>query len=97
MSKIYTILEIKRAGKSKEEMESELQNEIGPIIRKMFNTYEDVKIWAPVIKNALQEEEENPDEDLQGPRVEESRPPYIPPPSVEKSLTALQTTRSILR
>ena len=90
MSKIYTILEIKKAGKSKEEMESELQNEIGPIIRKMFNTYDDVKIWAPVIKNTLQEEEENPDEDLQEPLLVESRPPYIPPPSVERILNSTQ-------
>ena len=88
MSKIYTILEIKRAGKSKEEMESELQNEIGPVIRKMFNTYDDVKIWAPVIKNTLQGEEENLDEDMQEPLVVESRPPYIPPPSVERILNS---------
>jgi len=90
MTKIYTILEIKKPGKSKEEMESELKNEICPIIRKMFNTYDDVKIWAPVIKDSLQEEKENLDEDVDEPVLEESRPPYKPPPSVEKILNSTE-------
>ncbi len=79
MTKIYTILEIKKTGKSKEEMNSELLNEICPIIREMFPTYDDVKIWAPVIKDWSQEENENPGEDIE-------EPPYQPPPSVEKIL-----------
>jgi formylglycine-generating enzyme required for sulfatase activity/DNA-binding CsgD family transcriptional regulator len=90
MSNIYKTLEIKKPGKSKEEMESELKNEICPIIRKMFNTYDDVKIWAPVIKRASQEEKENPDENLHEPALEESRPPYKPPPSVEKVLNSTE-------
>src|SRR6188474_3847049 len=77
MTKIYTILEIKKTGKSKEEMDSELKNEICPIIREMFPTYDDVKIWAPVIKGRPQEEDENPSEEIE-------EPPYQPPPSVEK-------------
>lgn len=85
MTKIYTELEIKKAGKSREEMESELKNEICPIIRGMFSTYDDVKIWAPVIKDRLQEEED-PGEDMDEPVLEESRPPYNPPPSVQKVL-----------
>jgi formylglycine-generating enzyme required for sulfatase activity len=86
MSNIYSTLEIRKPGKSKEEMESELKNEIGPIIRKMFNTFDDVKIWAPVIKKLGQEEKENLDEDMAEPVLKESRPPYKPPPSVEKIL-----------
>jgi len=85
MTKIYTVLGIKKAGKSKEEMESELKNEICPIIRKMFSSYDDVKIWAPIIKDRSLEEE-NPGEDMEEPEAEESRPPYKPPPSVEKIL-----------
>jgi formylglycine-generating enzyme required for sulfatase activity/DNA-binding CsgD family transcriptional regulator len=80
MTKIYTILEIKKTGKSKEEMDSELKNEICPIIREMFPTYDDVKIWAPVIKGRPQEEDENPSEEIE-------EPPYQPPPSVEKVLS----------
>jgi eukaryotic-like serine/threonine-protein kinase len=79
MTKIYTILDIKQPGKSKEMMESELLNEVGPVIRGMFNTYEDVKIWAPVIRDARQEEEEQP-------AAEDPLPPYVPPPSVERFL-----------
>jgi formylglycine-generating enzyme required for sulfatase activity len=86
MTKIYTTLEIKKAGKSKEEMDSELKNEICPIIRQMFSTYDDVKIWAPVIKDRLQEENETPGEDIDEQELEESRAPYQPPPSVEKIL-----------
>lgn len=86
MTKIYTILEIKKPGKSKEEMESELKNEICPIIREMFPTYDRVKIWARVIKGKSQEEEENLDEELDEPVVEEAQPLYEPPPSVEKLL-----------
>ena len=46
MTKIYTVVEIRKPGKSRKEMESELKNEIGPIIRQMFNSYDDIKIWA---------------------------------------------------
>ncbi|HEY9525705.1 MAG TPA: sigma-70 region 4 domain-containing protein, partial [Anaerolineales bacterium] len=86
MTKIYTILEIRKPGKSKEEMNSELLNEICPIIREMFATYDDVKIWAPVIKDRSQEENENPGEDIEEPVLGEPRAPYQPPPSVEKIL-----------
>jgi eukaryotic-like serine/threonine-protein kinase len=86
MTKVYTVLEIRKPGKSREEMESELQNEIGPIIRSMFSSYDDVKIWAPVIKDRQQEEKEDPGEDMDEPELEDSRPPYIPPPSVQKVL-----------
>lgn len=86
MTKIYTVLEIKQPGKSREEMESELINEIGPIIREMFPTYDDVKIWVPILKNRVQEEKENPPEDMDEPELEETQPPYIPPPSVQKVL-----------
>jgi formylglycine-generating enzyme required for sulfatase activity/DNA-binding CsgD family transcriptional regulator len=86
MTKIYTELEIKKTRKSKEEMNSELQNEICPIIREMFKTYDDVKIWAPVIKDRLQEENENAGEDSDEAVLEESRAPYQPPPSVENVL-----------
>jgi formylglycine-generating enzyme required for sulfatase activity/DNA-binding CsgD family transcriptional regulator len=88
MTKIYKILEIKKSGKSKEEMESELKNEICPIIREMFSSYDEVKIWAPVIKDRLQEEKENPSKDVDEPPLEESQPPYKPPPSVEKILNS---------
>ena len=84
MTMIYKILEIKKPGKSKEEMESELLHEIGPIIREMFKTIDDVKIWAPVIKDRPQEEE--PTEDIDKPESEEDRPRYTPPPSVQKVL-----------
>jgi formylglycine-generating enzyme required for sulfatase activity len=86
MTKIYTVLEIRKPGKSREEMESELLNEIGPVIRQMFPTYDDVKIWAPLIRDRLQDEEEDPGEDADEPSPEESLPPYIPPPSVQKVL-----------
>ena len=98
MTKIYKKLEIKKNGKSKEEMNSELLNEICPIIREMFPTYDDVKIWAPVIKERLPEENEIPDDAMEQPTneipgdaieqptLEESRPPYQPPPSVERVL-----------
>ncbi len=86
MTKIYTILEIRKAGKSKEEMDSELKNEIGPIIRKMFSTLEDVKIWAPVFKDTAREEKEYLGEAKDEPVAEGSRPPYTPPPSVERIL-----------
>jgi formylglycine-generating enzyme required for sulfatase activity/DNA-binding CsgD family transcriptional regulator len=86
MTKIYTVLGIRKTGKSKEEMNSELQNEICPIIREMFNTYDDVKIWAPVIKDRLLEDNDNAREDGDEPELEESRAPYQPPPSVESIL-----------
>ncbi len=100
MTKIYTILEIRKSGKSKEVMDSELKNEICPIIRQMFSTPEDVNLWAPVIKDGLPEEDEDPDEareeppeenedpgEAEGePPTEEPQPPYQPPPSVERVL-----------
>jgi formylglycine-generating enzyme required for sulfatase activity len=86
MTRIYTVLEIKKPSKTREAMESELKNEIGPIIRAMFPTYDDVKIWAPVPRNTTQGEKEVPDEDADEPEAEETVPPYIPPPSVQKLL-----------
>ncbi len=47
MTNIYAILGIRETGKSKNEMDSELKNEICPIIRDMFSSYEDINIWAP--------------------------------------------------
>lgn len=47
MTNIYTILEIKGPGKSKDEMDAELKNEICPIIREMFGSYDEINIWAP--------------------------------------------------
>ena len=90
MTKIYTVLEIRKAGKSREEMESELNNEICPLIREVFPTYDDVKIWAPVFRNKLQEGKENSDEDLEESLLEESQRPYIPPPSVQKLLVSAE-------
>ena len=90
MTKIYTVLEIRKAGKSREEMESELNNEICPLIREMLPTYDDVKIWAPVFRNKLQEGKENSDEDLEESLLEESQRPYIPPPSVQKLLVSAE-------
>ena len=55
MTKIYKILEIKETGKSKEEMDSELKNEICPIIRQMFTSYDEVKLWAPPRKDTQEE------------------------------------------
>lgn len=90
MTKIYTTLEIRRPGKSKEEMESELKNEICPIIRSMFNTYDEVKIWAPVVRDRSQEERENLDESMDEPVPEASQPPYQPPPSVARILNSAE-------
>ena len=75
MTKIYTVLEIKKAGKSREEMEWEVNNELCPVIREMFPTYDDVKIWVPVIRNKLQKENEDSDEDIEEPWPEEPQPP----------------------
>jgi DNA-binding CsgD family transcriptional regulator len=74
MTNIYKILEISGPGKSKEEMDSELKNEICPIIRQMFSTFDDVKTWAPRINKTPDEEKEEP------------VPPYQPPPSLERVL-----------
>ena len=74
MSKIYEILEIRAPGKSREEMDSELKNEICPIIRHMFPTFDDIRIWAPSTKKIPDEEKEEP------------APSYQPPPSLEKVL-----------
>jgi serine/threonine-protein kinase len=86
MTKIYTVLEIRKPGKTREQMESELKNEIGPIIREMFPTYDRIKIWAPAVRQKPQGENEEPGEELDEPEVEETEPPYIPPPSVQKVL-----------
>lgn len=90
MTRIYTVLEIKKPGKSREEMDSELKNEIGPMIREMFPTYDDVKIWAPVIKDRLPDENENPVEDMDRPGWGQALP-YTPPPSVQAILGRTET------
>ena len=74
MTKIYKILNITGPGKSKEEMDSELKNEICPIIRQMFTTFDDIKTWAPSTKKISDEEKE------------ELALPYQPPPSLKKVL-----------
>jgi formylglycine-generating enzyme required for sulfatase activity len=86
MTKIYTLLEIKTPGKSKEELDSELKNEICPIIREMFNSFDDIKVWAPIKKDTLQEKEERLDDYIDVTEQEKSQPPYEPPPSVENIL-----------
>jgi formylglycine-generating enzyme required for sulfatase activity len=86
MTKIYKILEITGPSKSKEEMDSELKNEICPIIRQLFQTIDDVKIWAPS-KKTLTDEKGNLEGEIKEPEgKEEPVPPYQPPPSVEKLL-----------
>ena len=64
MSKIYKTLEISEPGKSKEEMDSELKNEICPIIRQMFNSIDDIRIWAPSLKRIPDEQQEKQEEDI---------------------------------
>ena len=86
MTKIYTILEIKKPGKSKEEMDSELKREICPIIRKMFKTIDEINVWAPEIKDTFQYEKENHAEKMEEPVWEETQPPYEPPPSLKRFL-----------
>jgi formylglycine-generating enzyme required for sulfatase activity/DNA-binding CsgD family transcriptional regulator len=85
MTKIYKILQISAVGKTKEEMDSELKNEICPTIRQMFTTIDDVNTWAPLIKKASgveTGEREEPEFE----NKEELKPPYKPPPSVERIL-----------
>ena len=86
MTKIYKVLDIKGPGISKEEMDSVLKNEFCPVIRQMFHTFDDVKIWAPIKKETVQDEKEDFEEDFHEPEKEETKPPYQPPPSVEKIL-----------
>jgi formylglycine-generating enzyme required for sulfatase activity/DNA-binding CsgD family transcriptional regulator len=81
MTKIYKILEITGPGKSKEEMDSELKNEICPIIRQMFQSIDDIKTWAPSTKKSL---EQNRDE---------LAPAYQPPPSLETVLKQAENQR----
>ena len=97
MTKIYTLLEIKAPGKSKEEMDSELKNEIGPIIRQMFPSIDDVKIWAPTIKGTFQQEDEPLEEEEAEPDEGKSRPPYQPPPSVERVLKQAEARPPVVR
>jgi formylglycine-generating enzyme required for sulfatase activity len=86
MTNIYRILEIKSPGKSREAMDSELKNEIGPIIRNMFSSPDELKTWAPVFTDTPRQEMENPAEAEVEPAAEAPPPPYIPPPSVERIL-----------
>jgi len=90
MTNIYKILEIKQPGKSKEEMDSELKNEICPIIRQKFSSIDDIKTWARVFKGRLEDEKEKLDEGMDEPVREQSHPPYKPPPSVEKILESAE-------
>ncbi len=79
MTKIYTILEIRAPGKSKEEMDAELKNEICPIIREIFANFEEVNLWSGHMpKPSLQE----------GTRLEDKNQKlaYTPPPSVVEVL-----------
>lgn len=91
MTRIYTVLEIKKPNKSREEMESELKNEIGPVIREMFPSYDDVKIWAPVVRDKAQGEKEIASEDMDEPALEETQPRYTLPPSVQAVLGNTET------
>lgn len=77
MSKIYKMLEISGPGKTKEEMDSELKNEIGPLIRQMFQSIDDVRVWAPSSKNTGSSGAEEP---------AEPPPDYQSPPSLERIL-----------
>ena len=58
MTKIYKLLDISEPGKSKEEMDSELKNEICPVIRHMFSSIDDIRLWAPFVKKTPDEEKE---------------------------------------
>jgi len=85
MSKIYKVLDITRPGKTREEMDSELKHEICPIIRQMFQSIDDVKIWAPSAARTNQDDEG--EEEIPAPAGNEAAAsPYQPPPSVEKVL-----------
>ena len=86
MTNIYTILEIKKPGKSKYDMDSELKNEICPIIRKLFISYDDVKFWAPMKNATLEEILEVFAVKLDEQELVELLSPYKPPSSVEKFL-----------
>lgn len=87
MTNIYTVLEIRKPGKSKKAMESELNNEIAPIIREMFPTFDDVKIWVPAVRDQGLEEEPDPAEGS-------DEPPYSPPPSVVAVLSKAENRQS---
>ena len=86
MTRIYEILEIKQPGKSREEMDSELKNEIGPIIRSMFSSPDELKTWARVFPDISNEEKEDLPEATVEPVIETPRSPYVPPPSVARVL-----------
>jgi len=88
MTKIYKVLEITALGKSKEEMDSELKNEICPIIRQMFQTIDDVKTWAPSFKKTPNEEQGEPVTVYQPPRslekvLQQSENQILPPKILE--------------
>jgi formylglycine-generating enzyme required for sulfatase activity len=63
-------------------MDSELKREICPLIRQMFQTVEEIKIWAPEVRKGPEDEEEP----LENQGIETAEPAYQPPPSVEKFL-----------
>jgi formylglycine-generating enzyme required for sulfatase activity len=80
MTNIYDVLEIRQPGKSKADMDSELKNEIGPVVRRMFNSVDEINIWAPMHMRTAMEADRMPGEATAAP------PPYQPPPSVAKVL-----------
>jgi formylglycine-generating enzyme required for sulfatase activity len=87
MTKIYKILGISAPGKSKEQMDSELKNEICPLVRQMFHSLDDINVWAPDLRNGqAAAAEAKKDEEGIEPPGEEPRPPYQPPASVERIL-----------
>ena len=86
MTRIYDVLEIRQPDKSKEEMDSELKNEICPLVRKMFSSFTEVNLWAPLRTGAAQEDGDDQEEDLPMVVGAASPPPYQPPPSVDKVL-----------
>ena len=88
MTNIYTVLEIKQPGKSKDEMDSELKNDICPIIRQKFTSIDELKTWAPAITNTSQKKKEIIADHIEEPLREESQAPYEPPPSLAKILNS---------
>lgn len=82
MSKIYSVLGITPPGISKEEMDSELKNEICPIIRKLFDTFDDVNLWASAQNSVSHERIEQHEEDINKTATVIGQSIYSPPPSV---------------
>ena len=45
-------------------MDSELKIEICPIIRELFHSIDDVRLWAPSLKKTPNEQKEKPEEEI---------------------------------